>query len=101
MPLTDTQIRNARYNPDPEGNNSLSDGGRMYLKLTRAGGKLWRMNYRFAGKDKTLIRTVGNGTSARFLALGVQGLGIGTIPLSRRLVFLLLLAFCRVIHSLT
>ncbi|MGR3905824.1 integrase arm-type DNA-binding domain-containing protein [Burkholderia sp. SR8] len=54
MPLTDTQIRNARYNPDPEASNSLSDGSRMYLKLTRAGGKLWRMNYRFAGKDKTL-----------------------------------------------
>lgn len=53
MPLTDTQIRNARFNPDGAGNR-LSDGGRMYLQLTAAGGKLWRMNYRFNGKDKTL-----------------------------------------------
>ena len=53
MPLTDTQVRNARYNPDGTGNR-LSDGGRMYLQLAASGGKLWRMNYRFNGKDKTL-----------------------------------------------
>jgi len=53
MPLTDTQIRNARYNPDGTGNR-LSDGGRMYLQLDKSGAKYWRMNYRFAGKDKTL-----------------------------------------------
>ncbi len=53
MPLTDTQVRNARYNPDGTGNR-LADGGRMYLQLDKSGGKYWRMNYRFAGKDKTL-----------------------------------------------
>jgi integrase len=53
MPLTDTQIRNARYNPDGMGNR-LTDGGRMYLQLDKSGAKYWRMNYRFAGKDKTL-----------------------------------------------
>lgn len=53
MPLTDTQIRNARYNSEGTGNR-LADGGRMYLQLDRSGAKYWRMNYRFAGKDKTL-----------------------------------------------
>ncbi|CAB3759436.1 tyrosine-type recombinase/integrase [Paraburkholderia solisilvae] len=53
MPLTDAQVKNARYNPDGEGNR-LSDGGRMYLQLDKSGAKYWRLNYRFAGKDKTL-----------------------------------------------
>jgi len=53
MPLTDTQVRNARYNPDGTGNR-LSDGGRMYLQIDKSGAKYWPMNYRFAGKDKTL-----------------------------------------------
>ncbi len=51
MPLTDTQVRNARYNPDGTGNR-LSDGGRMYLQLDKSGAKYWRMNYRFAGRTK-------------------------------------------------
>ncbi|HDR9097065.1 TPA: integrase arm-type DNA-binding domain-containing protein [Burkholderia vietnamiensis] len=53
MPLTDTQIRNARFNPDGTGNR-LTDGGRMYLQIVQSGAKYWRMNYRFNGKDKTL-----------------------------------------------
>jgi hypothetical protein len=53
MSLTDVQVRNARYNSDGTGNR-LADGGRMYLQLDRSGAKYWRMNYRFAGKDKTL-----------------------------------------------
>ncbi|WP_175964190.1 tyrosine-type recombinase/integrase [Burkholderia pyrrocinia] len=53
MPLTDAQVKNARYNPDGTGNR-LADGGRMYVQLDKSGAKYWRMNYRFAGKDKTL-----------------------------------------------
>lgn len=53
MSLTNTQVRNARYNPQCTGNR-LADGGRMYLQLDKSGAKYWRMNYRFAGKDKTL-----------------------------------------------
>ncbi|RKR44585.1 integrase arm-type DNA-binding domain-containing protein [Paraburkholderia sp. BL17N1] len=53
MALTELQVKNARYNPDGQGNR-LTDGDRMYLQLTASGGKLWRMNYRFGGKDKTL-----------------------------------------------
>jgi len=32
----------------------LSDGGGMYLLVKPDGGKYWRMNYRFDGKQKTL-----------------------------------------------
>ena len=53
MPLTDKQVRNARYSPDGRGNR-LSDSGRMYLQIDKSGSKYWRMNFRFAGKDKTL-----------------------------------------------
>jgi hypothetical protein len=52
MPLTDKHVRNARYSPDGTGNR-LSDGERMYLQIDKSGSKYWRMNYRFAGKDKT------------------------------------------------
>lgn len=41
------------YSPDGTGNR-LSDGERMYLQVDKSGSKYWRMNYRFAGKDKTL-----------------------------------------------
>ncbi|PLZ02552.1 integrase [Burkholderia sp. WAC0059] len=53
MALTDVKIKNAKYNPDGKGNR-LTDGDRMYLQLEKSGAKYWRMNYRFAGKDKTL-----------------------------------------------
>ncbi len=43
MPLTDAQVRNARYHPDGTGNR-LSDGGRMYLQLDKSGAKYWRSN---------------------------------------------------------
>ncbi len=32
----------------------LTDGKGLYLLVTPAGGKLWRFDYRFAGKRKTL-----------------------------------------------
>ncbi len=32
----------------------MTDGGGMYLLIDVKGGKYWRMNYRFAGKRKTL-----------------------------------------------
>lgn len=33
----------------------LSDGGGLYLLVTSSGGRLWRLNYRFDGKQKTLF----------------------------------------------
>lgn len=53
MPLTDIQCRNAK--PKADGTlNKLSDGGGLFLAVTPAGGKYWRMNYRFEGKQKLL-----------------------------------------------
>ena len=33
----------------------LSDGGGLYLLVTPSGGRLWRLNYRFDSKQKTLF----------------------------------------------
>ena len=51
MPLTAVKIKNAQ--PQSKA-YKLSDGSGGYLLITPAGGKLWRMDYRFAGKRKTL-----------------------------------------------
>ena len=51
MPLADTTIRNAKSGEKPV---KLSDEKGMYLLVTPAGGKWWRMDYRFEGKRKTL-----------------------------------------------
>ena len=54
--LTDTFTRNTKHTGKPTGDKH-SDGGGMYLHITQA-GKYWRMNYRFAGKQKTLAMGV-------------------------------------------
>jgi hypothetical protein len=51
MPLTDTAIKDAKPG---ETTIRLYDKGRMYIEVTPSGGKLWRMKYRFEGKEKTL-----------------------------------------------
>jgi len=51
MALSDTAIRNTKPADKPI---RLSDGGGMYLEVSPAGGKLWRMQYRFDGKRKML-----------------------------------------------
>ena len=51
MALTDTHIRNAKPRPKPY---KISDGGGMYLLVTPDGARYWRMDYRFAGKRRTL-----------------------------------------------
>jgi integrase len=51
MPLTDTAIRKAQ----PKDKTSrIFDGGGMYLEVAPAGGKWWRLKYRYAGKEKRL-----------------------------------------------
>jgi integrase len=51
MKLTDTFLRSLK----PTGKiQKLSDGGGLYLYTSPTGGKLWRMGYRFDGKQKTL-----------------------------------------------
>jgi hypothetical protein len=51
MPLTDVEIRNARPR---EKAYRLADGAGMYLEVSPAGGKYWRLKYRIAGKEKRL-----------------------------------------------
>ncbi|MEO6322428.1 MAG: integrase arm-type DNA-binding domain-containing protein [Polaromonas sp.] len=52
MALTDTFVKTTKHSGKPAGDKH-SDGGGMYLHV-KEGGKYWRMNYRFADKQKTL-----------------------------------------------
>ena len=52
MALTDTSIKNIKHSGTSTA-DKYRDGGGMYL-LVNAGGKYWRMDYRFAGKRNTL-----------------------------------------------
>ena len=51
MPLTDTLIRGLKPAATPR---KYSDGGGFHLLISPQGSKLWRMAYRFHGKQKTL-----------------------------------------------
>ena len=51
MPLNDTMLRNLKSDGTPK---KLADSEGLYLYLSASGGKLWRMDYRFGGKRKTL-----------------------------------------------
>ncbi len=46
--LTDTKLRTLKTP------GKHFDGGGLYLHYTRAGGRYWRLKYRFAGKEKVL-----------------------------------------------
>ena len=51
MPLKDVSLRNAKAGARP---HKLSDGGGLHVLIQPTGSKLWRLAYRFAGKQKTL-----------------------------------------------
>lgn len=51
MPLSDSAIRSAKPSGKPR---RLFDAGGLYLEVSPAGGKLWRLKYRFGGKEKRL-----------------------------------------------
>jgi integrase len=51
MALADVAIRNARQAGKTQ---RLWDGGGLYLEVTPSGSKLWRLKYRFDGKEKRL-----------------------------------------------
>lgn len=51
MALTDVAIRNAKPKAKPY---KLADEKGLYLLVTPAGGKLWRVKFRVAGKEKLL-----------------------------------------------
>ena len=51
MPLNDRQIKNAK--PTGTGKKAkLFDSGGLYLEITPAGGKIFRLKYRIDGKEK-------------------------------------------------
>ena len=52
MALTDLKIKTAK--PLTDKDYKLSDSDGLYLLVTKAGGKLWRLKYRFEGKEKVL-----------------------------------------------
>jgi hypothetical protein len=52
MALTHTFVKNSKHSGKPAG-DKYADGGEMHL-LVNAGGKYWRLDYRFAGKRRTL-----------------------------------------------
>ncbi len=59
MPLTNAAIRNAKPGLTPKGVAAdkpykMSDAGGMYLEVSPAGGKWWRLKYRILGKEKRL-----------------------------------------------
>ena len=51
MPLTDTQIRNAKPKDKAY---KLADFGGLFLLVNTGGSKLWRFKYRVQGKEKLL-----------------------------------------------
>jgi len=51
VPLSDVKVRNSKLK---EKDYKVSDGQGLYLLVTTTGGKLWRLDYSFVGKRKTL-----------------------------------------------
>ena len=51
MSLSDTAIRKVK---PTEKSQRLCDGGGLYLEVSPAGGKWWRLKYRYGGKEKRL-----------------------------------------------
>ncbi|MBO6766795.1 MAG: tyrosine-type recombinase/integrase [Erythrobacter sp.] len=51
MPLTDVAIRNAKPRQKPY---KMGDSHGLFLLVQPSGGKLWRLKYRFNGKEKKL-----------------------------------------------
>lgn len=51
MALNDAKVKAAKPREKPY---KLTDGNQLYLQVTTAGSKLFRMNYAFAGKQRTL-----------------------------------------------
>lgn len=51
MPLTDTTIKAFKATDKPV---KISDGGGLFLLVMPSGGRLWRLAYRYGGRQKTL-----------------------------------------------
>src|ERR1700730_860436 len=51
MSLSDAKVRSAKPRAKPY---KIADGEGLFLLITPAGGKYWRLKYFFAGKEKLL-----------------------------------------------
>ena len=51
VPLTDTKIKQAK---PKEKNYKLFDGGGLFLLISKAGGKHWKLKYKFNAKEQLL-----------------------------------------------
>lgn len=60
MPLSDTAIRKAKPADKVQ---RLFDGNGLYLEISPAGGRYWRLKYRYLGKEKRLAIGVYPGVS--------------------------------------
>ena len=69
IPLNDRQIK-ATKPADTGKKIKLSDGGGLYLEVTPAGGKVFRLKYRIDGKEKTLTKST-NKTAETAVLCGV------------------------------
>lgn len=54
MALTDRFVKQTTCGGINKAGDKHSDGGGMHLLVKPTGGKLWRLDYRFTGKQKTL-----------------------------------------------
>jgi len=50
--LSDAKVRAAKPRPKPY---KLTDSNRLYLLVTPSGGKLWRWNYSYDNKQKSMV----------------------------------------------
>ena len=87
-PITDLQVSKVKCQGKQV---TLFDGGGLYLLVTPTGGKLWRMKYRYDGKDKLLsfgaypAITLADARQRRDDAKKLLANGVKTPALSRRL----------------
>ena len=66
--LTDSLCKSATC-PSDKPHKRFSDSGGMYLEVTVAGGKYWRLKYRLANKEKRLALGVYPATSLKMARL--------------------------------
>ena len=82
MKLTDAKLRTLTQT------GKHFDGGGLYLELTKAGGRYWRLKYRIAGKEKRLALGVYPGVSLRdareLAAQAKQAIQAGDDPAEQR-----------------
>lgn len=85
MALTDTVVRSLKAKSSAR---KYSDGGGLHLVVTPTGSKLWRLAYRFDGRQKTLAigvyPTVSLATARKARDAAKQTLADGTDPCEQK-----------------